>query len=87
LKIPNIAKVIGYSKLKSDYKQFKDKKGLLNDYQLFLSDLRVYKMLPECLGKEFYAKKKFPCPIKLHGLSSKSLQKQLNDASEATYFT
>jgi len=24
-------------------------------------------MLPEMLGKEFYAKKVFPCPVKLHG--------------------
>jgi ribosome biogenesis protein UTP30 len=44
-------------------------------------------MLPECLGKEFYAKKKYPCPLKLHGFSDpKDLQKQLNNASKATYF-
>lgn len=66
LKIPCIAKVIGYTKLKKEFKQFKDKRILLNQYDLFLADLRIYKMLPECLGKEFYAKKKFPCPLKLH---------------------
>ena len=44
-------------------------------------------MLPECLGKEFYSKKKYPCPIKLHGFESpEALQKQLNRASKATYF-
>jgi ribosome biogenesis protein UTP30 len=44
-------------------------------------------MLPECLGKEFYAKKKYPCPLKLHGFSDpKDLQKQLNNAAKATYF-
>jgi ribosome biogenesis protein UTP30 len=44
-------------------------------------------MLPECLGKEFYAKKKYPCPLKLHGFTDpKDLQKQLNNASKATYF-
>lgn len=43
-------------------------------------------MLPECLGKEFYSKKKYPYPIKLHGLDKKELQKQLNRASKATYF-
>jgi Ribosomal protein L1p/L10e family len=42
---------------------------LLQDYDLFLADLRVYKMLPEALGKEFYAKKKYPCPLKLHGFA------------------
>jgi ribosome biogenesis protein UTP30 len=55
--------------LKKEFKQFKDKRSLLKNYDLFLADLRIYKMLPECLGKEFYAKKKYPCPIKLHGLT------------------
>jgi ribosome biogenesis protein UTP30 len=86
LKIPCIAKVIGYSKLKKNYKQYKDKRGLMNEYDMFLADLRVYKMLPEVLGKEFYAKKKYPCPIKVHGFEGKELQKQLNKASKATYF-
>jgi ribosome biogenesis protein UTP30 len=85
--LPNIAKVIGYQKLKKEYKQFKDKRNLLREYDLFLADLRIYKMLPECLGKEFYSKKKFPCPIKLHGFKTpQELQKQLNRASKSTYF-
>ena len=52
-----------------------------------MADLRVYKILPEALGKEFYAKKKYPCPLKLHGFTDpKELQKQLNKAAKATYF-
>lgn len=44
-------------------------------------------MLPECLGREFYQKKKYPCPIKVHGFKDpKELQKQLNKASKATFF-
>ena len=42
---------------------------------MFLADLRVYKMLPELLGKEFYSKKMYPCPIKVHGLEKEELQK------------
>lgn len=87
LKIPCIAKVIGYDKLKKNFKQFKDKRKLLNEYDHFLADLRIYKMLPEALGREFYSKKKYPCPIKLHGFKTpKELQKQLNQASKATFF-
>lgn len=57
------------------------------DYDLFLADLRVYKMLPEALGKEFYAKKRYPCPLKLHGFTdAKDLEMQLNNAAKATYF-
>lgn len=67
LKVPCIAKVIGYEKLKKNYKQYKDKKKLLQEYDQFLADLRIYKMLPEQLGNEFYKKKKYPCPLKLHG--------------------
>ena len=44
-------------------------------------------MLPEVHGKLFYEKKKFPCPIKLHGFKSDELKKQLNKAAKATYFT
>jgi ribosome biogenesis protein UTP30 len=72
LKVPCIAKVIGVSKLKKNFKQYKDKRQLLSDYDLFLSDIRVYKMLPELLGKEFYAKKRYPCPLKLHGLTGEN---------------
>jgi ribosome biogenesis protein UTP30 len=67
LKVPCIAKVIGYDKLKRNFKQYKDKRRLLQEYDQFLADIRVYKMLPETLGREFYDKKKFPCPLKLHG--------------------
>lgn len=72
LDIPTIAKVIGYDKLKRNYKQYKDRRALLKEYDSFLADLRVYKMLPEVLGKEFYSHKKFPVPIKLHGFEESS---------------
>ncbi len=48
---------------------------------MFLAYLRVYKMLPPLLGKEFYSKKMFPAPTKLHGFSGKGLEEQLNKAS------
>ena len=44
-------------------------------------------MLPELLGKEFYARKKYPCPIKLHGFeSAKGLEDQLNQAASSSSF-
>lgn len=58
----------------------------MKDYDAFLADLRIYKMLPECLGKEFYKSKKYPCPIKLHGFDQKALVKQINGACESTFF-
>ena len=73
--------MIGFDRLRREYKQFKDKRQLTRDFDVFLSDIRVYKMLPDCLGKEFYQKKLFPAPIKIHGFESKDLEKQLNQAS------
>jgi len=78
--------VIGYDKLKRNFKQFKDKRALLKDYDSFLADLRIYKMLPECLGKSFYESKKYPCPLKLQGLSDKELAEKLNEAASSTHF-
>jgi ribosome biogenesis protein UTP30 len=78
LKIPCIAKVIGFDKLKRNFKQYKDKRTLVKDYDAFLSDLRIYKMLPEVLGKEFYQQKMYPVPIKVHDFSNEDLQAQLN---------
>jgi ribosome biogenesis protein UTP30 len=86
--IPCIAEVIGFDRLKRDFRQFKDKRQLLKDYDVFLADIRIYKMLPEMMGKEFYSKKAFPCPIKVHGFDSpKGLKEQLNKASECAYYT
>ena len=84
--VPCIAKVIGYDKLKRNFKQFKDKRALLTDYDAFLADLRIYKMLPECLGRSFYSSKKFPCPLKLHGLDDAELASTLNQAAASTFF-
>ena len=78
--------MIGFDKLKRKYKQYASRRQLLKEYDGFLADLRIYKMLPELLGKEFYSKKKYPCPIKLHGFDGDELQTQLNKASGATYF-
>ena len=88
LDIPCIAKVIGFDKLKRNFRQYKDKRQLLKEYDAFLADLRVYKMLPEQMGKEFYKRKRYPCPIKLHGFdSSRALEAQLNSAAASTFFT
>jgi ribosomal protein L1 len=56
----------------------------LKDFDFFLADIRIYKLLPELLGKEFYAKKAFPCPIKVHDCD---LEEQLNAACRCSYFT
>ena len=64
---------------------FVDKKWeLCDDYDLFFSDLRVYKMLPKCLGREFYWTKKYPYPVKFK--KDENLQDTINELFNNTYF-
>ena len=63
LNIPCFAEVIGYKRLMTDFAD--TKKVLCSSYDLFFSDIRVYRMLPKCLGREFYRTKKYPHPVLL----------------------
>lgn len=84
--IPCVAKVIGFDKLRREFKQFKDKRQLLKDYDIFAADLRVYKMLPAVAGREFYRSKMFPVPVKLHNLEKEALEEQLNGITACSVF-
>lgn len=39
---------------------------MCNEFDLFYSDIRVWKMLPKCLGNTFFQRKKYPVPLKIH---------------------
>ena len=83
--LPCVAKVLSYKKLMKDFSQFKDKRELFNEYDLFFADSRVYKMLPKCLGKLFYSRKKFPFPLKLHGGEPSKVERRIREAFECSY--
>ena len=51
-------KVIGISKLKTDYKPYEAKRQLCASYDMFLTDERVITILPKLLGKTFFTKNK-----------------------------
>ncbi|KAJ4354306.1 proteasome-interacting protein cic1 [Didymosphaeria variabile] len=61
-----VARVIGVDKLKKKWKSFETKRQLLAEYDIFMVDDRVTKIVAEALGKTFYGtKSKRPIPIKL----------------------
>lgn len=61
-----VARVIGVDKLKKKWKTFETKRQLLAEYDVFMVDDRVTKIVAEALGKTFYStKSKRPIPIKL----------------------
>ncbi|EOA86218.1 proteasome-interacting protein cic1 [Exserohilum turcicum] len=61
-----VQRVLGVEKLKKRYKAFEQKRALLAEYDVFMVDDRVIKIVAECLGKVFYkSKSKRPIPIRL----------------------
>lgn len=51
--------VIAISKLRTEHKQFEDKRELLSNFDLFLADDRIIPLLPPLLGIKFFKKKKY----------------------------
>lgn len=83
LGIKSISKVIGVSKLRTDYKPFEVRRQLCNSFDVFLADERVLPLLPKLLGKTFFDKKKLPIPVDL-SVKSEALKAELTRAIEAT---
>jgi len=77
-----VAKTIGVSKLRTNYKPFESKRQLCGSYDLFLADSRIIPLLPKLLGKTFFKKKKQPIPVDLKG---KDLQREITKARMSTY--
>jgi ribosome biogenesis protein UTP30 len=79
-----IAKVLGVSKLRNNYKPHEAKRKLCDSYDLFLADERVIPILPKLLGKTFFKKKRQPIPV---DLTKKDWAKEIRSATSATYLS
>ncbi|KAF2639474.1 ribosomal protein L1 [Massarina eburnea CBS 473.64] len=63
---PKIGRVLGLDKLKKRYKSYESKRQLLAEYDVFMVDERIIKIVADFLGKVFYgAKSKRPIPLRL----------------------
>eukprot|EP01134_Creolimax_fragrantissima_P007660 CFRG7660T1 len=80
-KVPNVAKVIGVTKLRTKHKAHEAKRLLCDSYDLFMADERVLPMLPKLIGKTFFAKKKTPIPV---NLTKKNIVKEITQARDST---
>lgn len=60
-----ITEIIPYKVLKTEYKPFEAKRRLLGNFDMFLSDERIRRLLPSHLGKHFYQTKKEPLCVNL----------------------
>ncbi|CAL8302359.1 unnamed protein product [Lota lota] len=77
----NITEVIPYKLLKTEYKSIESKRRLLGNFDLFLSDDRIRRLLPSHLGKNFYKNKKDPLSV---NLQSKNLARDLKSIIHGT---
>lgn len=58
--------IIPIAKLKTNYKSYELKRRLSQSYDVFLTDKRLYHMLPRLLGKKFFEKKKWVLALHEH---------------------
>jgi len=58
-------KIIPLLSINKDYKSYESRRQLACSYDLFLGDDRIYRFLPERLGKIFYRKNNFPREVNL----------------------
>lgn len=77
-----VAKVLGISKLRNNYKPHEAKRKLCDSYDLFVADARVIPILPKLLGKTFFKKRRQPIPI---DATKADLGAQIRKAAASTY--
>lgn len=75
-------KVISVDTLRTDYRQFKDRRDLLASFDIFLADDRILTVLPSLLGKTFFARKKQPLPV---SMKAKNLSSCIRKARDSTF--
>ncbi|XP_069012126.1 ribosomal L1 domain-containing protein 1 [Embiotoca jacksoni] len=79
--VKNVSEIIPYKILKTEYKPHEAKRRLLGNFDLFLSDERVRRLLPSHLGKHFYERKKEPLSV---NLQSKNLARDVERVIQGT---
>ncbi|XP_044034828.1 ribosomal L1 domain-containing protein 1 [Siniperca chuatsi] len=79
--VKNITEIIPYKVLRTEYKPYEAKRRLLGNFDMFLSDDRIRRLLPSHLGKHFYQRKKEPLAV---NLQSKQLAKDIHRVIQGT---
>lgn len=80
--VQNITDVIGYTRLRTDFHEFAQRRKLLAAHDAFLVDDRIWPMMPRILGSTFYRRKRQPMPVRISG--AKSWHNKLEAARNST---
>ena len=59
-------KFLSFDKLRRNFKTFQEKRDLLEQFELFFCEGRVYMLIKKMLGKIFYSRKKYPYPVEFN---------------------
>eukprot|EP00826_Nyctotherus_ovalis_P052855 TRINITY_DN6781_c0_g1_i1.p1 TRINITY_DN6781_c0_g1~~TRINITY_DN6781_c0_g1_i1.p1 ORF type:complete len:302 (-),score=75.20 TRINITY_DN6781_c0_g1_i1:155-1060(-) len=86
LEVPCLSKIIGYTKLLKNYKQYENRRQLVHEFDLFFCDKRIYRMLPKVTGAFFYRKKKFPYPLEI-AESGEEIADVMKEMLKGTFMT
>ncbi|XP_034049069.1 ribosomal L1 domain-containing protein 1 [Thalassophryne amazonica] len=79
--VKSITEIIPYKVLKTEYKPYEAKRRLLGNFDKFLSDSHIRRLLPSHLGKHFYERKKEPQCV---NLQSKHLARDIERILQGT---
>ncbi|KAM4623416.1 ribosomal L1 domain-containing protein 1 isoform 2-T2 [Polymixia lowei] len=79
--VQNVTEIIPYKVLKTEYKSYEAKRRLAGNFDLFLSDDRVRRLLPTHIGRHFYDRKREPLPV---NLQSKYLANDIKSLIQGT---
>eukprot|EP00466_Bigelowiella_natans_P020432 jgi/Bigna1/53779/estExt_Genewise1Plus.C_240034 len=80
--VEEVKQVIGVSTLRTDYRQYEDKRNLMATYDLFFADDRIIPLLPPLIGKKFFTRGKQPISI---CLSRSDMAGKIASARDSTY--
>ncbi|XP_041670978.1 ribosomal L1 domain-containing protein 1 [Cheilinus undulatus] len=79
--VKNVSEIIPYKLLRTEYKPYEAKRRLLGNFDMFLADGRIRRLLPSHLGKHFYERKKEPLSV---DLQSKQLARDMQRVIQGT---
>jgi ribosome biogenesis protein UTP30 len=77
--------VVGLQDLRTKYGLYKQRRELLNGYDMFLADDRILPMLRSALGGKFITRKKFPVPVRLTKSNPDALPLAVKRSISSTY--
>lgn len=76
-----VSEIIPMKALKLEYKPHEAKRNLSQNYDVYLGDERIIRLLPPLLGKHFYGKKRHPVQV---NLQATDLKKEITNAVNNT---